>query len=253
MTVVFSKVRDHPDKINRPAQWPLPLNRRNQYNGLTLLAELAPDCVPLCFFDPQYRGVLDKMQYGNEGESRGRRRSELTQMGEPEIVQFIQAIANTLIPSGHLFLWIDKYHLCTGVNHWLPDGLSIVDLITWDKGKIGMGYRTRRQSEHLMVIQKSPKRAKGVWQKHDIPDVWTETPNNPDAGFDADAIPDVWRETVSRNGHTHRKPVKLQAALIEAVTLPGDVVLDPAAGSYSALDAALQVNRNFLGCDLWSE
>ena len=233
MTVVFSKVRDHPDKINRPTEWPLPLNRRHKYNGLTLLAQLDADCVPLCFFDPQYRGVLDKMQYGNEGESRGRRRSELTQMREPEIVQFIQAIANTLIPSGHLFLWIDKYHLCTGVNPWLPEGLSIVDLITWDKGKIGMGYRTRRQSEHLLVIQKSPKRAKGVWQKHDIPDVWTET--------------------VSRNGHTHRKPVELQAALIEAVTLPGDVVLDPAAGSYSALDAALQVNRQFLGCDLWME
>ena len=233
MTVVFSKVRDHPAPVNRPAEWPLPLNRRNKYNGLELLAQLAPDCVPLCFFDPQYRGVLDKMQYGNEGKSRGKRRAELPQMREPEIIDFIQAIAKTLIPSGHLLLWIDKYHLCTGVNPWLPDNLSIVDLITWDKGKIGMGYRTRRQSEYLLVIQKSPKRAKGVWQKHDIPD--------------------IWMETVSKNGHTHPKPVKLQAALIEAVTLPGDVVLDPAAGSYSALDAALQVDRQFLGCDLWSE
>ena len=233
MTVVFSTVRERPALINKPAEWPLPLNRRNQYNGLALLAELEPDCVPLCFFDPQYRGILDKMQYGNEGESRGRRRSELIQMSEEEISEFIQGIAKTLIPSGHLLLWVDKYHLCTGVNGWLPDGLSIVDLITWNKDKIGMGYRSRRQSEHLLVIQKSPKRAKGVWQKHDIPDVWTET--------------------VIKNGHTHRKPVQLQSALIQAVTLPGDVVLDPAAGSYSVLDAATQADRQFLGCDLWSE
>ncbi len=233
MTVVFSTIRERPAQINKPAEWPLPLNRRNQYNGLALLAELEPDCVPLCFFDPQYRGILDKMQYGNEGESRGRRRSELTQMNDAEISEFIQGIAKTLIPSGHLLLWVDKYHLCTGVNGWLPDGLSIVDLITWNKDKIGMGYRSRRQSEHLLVIQKSPKRAKGVWQKHDIPDVWTET--------------------VTKNGHTHRKPVQLQAALIQAVTLPGDVVMDPAAGSYSVLDAATQADRQFLGCDLWSE
>ena len=231
MTVVFSTVRERPALINKPAEWPLPLNRRNQYNGLALLAELEPDCVPLCFFDPQYRGILDKMRYGNEGESRGRRRSELIQMSEEEISEFIQGIAKTLIPSGHLLLWVDKYHLCTGVNGWLPNCLSIVDLITWNKDKIGMGYRSRRQSEHLLVIQKSPKRAKGVWQKHDIPDVWTET--------------------VTKNGHTHRKPVQLQAALIQAVTLPGDVVLDPAAGSYSVLDAATQANRQFLGCDLW--
>ena len=230
MTAVFSPIRERPALVNQPAEWPLPLNRRNEYNGLDLLAELPPECLPLGIFDPQYRGVLDKLQYGNEGKSRGRRRAALTQMREPEIAAFIQGLARTLIPSGHLLLWIDKYHLCTGVNGWLPPGLSIVDLITWDKGRMGMGYRTRRQSEYLLVMQKAPKRAKGVWQKHDIPDVWTET--------------------VSGSGHAHRKPVGLQAALMEAVTLPGDVVLDPAAGSYSVLDAARQTGRQFLGCDL---
>ena len=253
MTVVFSTVRERPALVNHPAEWPLPLNQRNTYDGLALLAKLEPASVPACFFDPQYRGVLDKMQYGNEGKSRGKRRSELTQMGEPEISEFIQGIARTLIPSGHLFLWIDKYHLCTGVNGWLPGCLSIVDLITWDKGRMGMGYRSRRQSEYLLVIQKAPKRAKGVWQKHDIPDTWTESPGHQSSELDAGDIPDVWSETVTRNGHTHRKPVGLQAALIEAVTLPEDVVLDPAAGSYSVLEAAQQSGRQFLGCDLWSE
>ena len=27
-------------------------------------------CTPLVFFDPQYRGVLDKLKYGNEGADR---------------------------------------------------------------------------------------------------------------------------------------------------------------------------------------
>ena len=187
-------------------------------------------------FDPQYRGILDKMQYGNEGVSRGQRRSGLPQMPEDTIAAFIEGIARALIPSGHLFLWMDKFHLCQGVRPWLErEGLNleIVDLVTWDKGRMGMGYRTRRVSEYLLIVQKRPKRAKGVWQKHDIPD--------------------VWNESIPPKAGVHAKPVNLQAALIAAVTDPGDVVLDPAAGSYSVMTAAQQAGRQFLGCDPGSE
>ena len=212
-------------------QWPLPLNQRNQFDGLDLLAALDAETVPLCIFDPQYRGILDKMQYGNEGVSRGQRRSGLLQMSEETIGEFIAGIAEALIPSGHLFLWIDKFHLCTGVRPWVGNwGLEVVDLVTWNKDRIGMGYRTRRVGEYLLILQKPPKRAKGVWQRHDIPDVVTEK--------------------VDRIGIVHPKPVNLQARLIEAVTDPGDVVLDPAAGSYSVMAAAHLVGRQFLGCDI---
>lgn len=229
---VFAATRAPVVGRSAAVEWPLPLNRRNRCDGLKLLAMLQDATVPLCVFDPQYRGILDKMQYGNEGESRGRRRSELPQMDEDTIARFIAGIARVLTPSGHLFLWVDKFHLCSGVGQWTErPGLEIVDLVTWNKGRMGMGYRTRRYSEYLLILQKRPKRAKGVWQRHDIPDVWTE-------------------KAAPGQGSVHPKPVKLQAALIEAVTDPGDVVLDPAAGSYSALAAARQAGRRFLGCDI---
>ena len=229
---VFSTERQPTATIHRKQGWPLPLNRQNRYNGLDLLAQMEPASVPLCIFDPQYRGILDKMQYGNEGISRGRARSELPQMSDATITAFIRGIAKVLIPSGHLFLWVDKFRLCTGVEQWLDRwGLATVDLVTWNKGRMGMGYRTRRYAEHLVIAQKLPKRAKGVWQRHDIPDVWTETV-------------DHW------SGHAHAKLVLLQGALIEAVTDPGDVILDPAAGSYSVLEAALGEGRQFWGCDV---
>ena len=212
-------------------QWPLPLNQRNQSDGLDLLAALDAETIPLCIFDPQYRGILDKMQYGNEGVSRGRARSSLPQMSEETIVEFIAGISRVLVPSGHLFLWVDKFHLCTGVGHWVGQwGLEVVDLVTWNKERMGMGYRTRRVGEYLLILQKPPKRAKGVWQSHDIPDVITEK--------------------VEKIGNVHPKPVDLQARLIEAVTDCGNVVLDPAAGSYSVMTAAHQVGRQFLGCDI---
>lgn len=215
--------------------FPLPsdlrFNTRLKMDGLDFLARLPEEEVPLAFLDPQYRGVLDKLAYGNEGVNRGRRRAALQQMDEATIAAFIQGIDRALRASGHLFLWLDKFHLCSGFSPWLTGTrLEVVDMITWDKGRMGMGYRSRRQSEHLVVLQKAPRRARGVWTAHDIPD--------------------VWRERVERGRHTHRKPVELQARLIAAVTVPGDLVIDPAAGSFSVLEACQGQGRRFLGCDI---
>jgi site-specific DNA-methyltransferase (adenine-specific) len=205
------------------------LDGQNEADGLLLLRSLPEGGFPLCFFDPQYRGVLDRQKYGNEGK-RQQERSRLPQMDEGLVVAFVRAIDRVLMPSGHLLLWVDKFHLCTGVSPWLAaTGLGIVDLLVWDKQRIGMGYRTRRKSEYCLILQKAPLRAKGVWRRHDIPDVVAER---------------------TETGFTHAKPVGLQASLIEALTNAGDIVLDPAAGSYSVLAACARTNRRFLGCDV---
>ena len=92
---------------------------RLKMDGLDFLARLPGDAIPLAFLDPQYRGVLDKLAYGNEGRGRGRARAALQQMDEEAIANFIQAIDRVLAPGGHLFLWLDKFHLCTGFAPWL--------------------------------------------------------------------------------------------------------------------------------------
>ena len=70
-------------------------------------------------------------------------------------------------------------------------------MIVWNKGKIGMGYRTRRKSEYLIVFQKSPVKVKGCWTYH--------------------AIPDVWEEKTPKT-HSHSKPGELQRRLIAATS-----------------------------------
>ena len=108
-------------------------------DGLDLMGTLADDAVPAVFFDPQYRGVLDKLAYGNEGKAWGRARASLVQMTKPVILQFLGEIARILRPSGHLFLWTDKFHLCSGCTGWFTQWpVEVVDLVTWDKGRIGM-------------------------------------------------------------------------------------------------------------------
>ena len=207
------------------------LNDKNVCDGLQLLLNIHDKVITGCFFDPQYRGIMEKMKYGNEGETRQIERSSLDQMNEVVIKSFINEIDRVLINSGHLFLWIDKFHLCEGTSEWFKNtSLHVVDLITWDKGKIGMGYRTRRKSEYLLVLQKEPIRAKGVWCKHDIPDVWTEK--------------------ITGKIHPHQKPLHLQKSLISAISSKSDYILDPCAGSYSILTACKEISRNFIGSDL---
>lgn len=205
------------------------LNQVNKMCGLQLLSYIENGTIKACFFDPQYRGLLDKINYGNH--KREVRRKALPQMPETMIMDFIKEIDRTLTPSGHLFLWIDKFQLTEGYQHWLKDtNLNIVDLIVWEKHKIGMGYRSRNKCEFLLVLQKSPKRVKGVWTIHNIPN--------------------VWKEKVDTNSHPHAKPIGLQATLIEAVSLENDLILDPAMGSGSVLTACQKVNRNFVGADI---
>ncbi|MCY3878894.1 MAG: DNA methyltransferase [Rhodobacteraceae bacterium] len=227
---VFSNVRD---RNSSPVQLPDPLvtDKALQMDGLDLLSMLQPDSIPAVFFDPQYRGILDRMKYGNEGLQREKRRALLPAMTEETIGRFLGLVATVLVPSGHLFLWVDKFSLCSGVSGWI-EGLPmrVVDLVTWDKARIGMGYRTRRTGEHLVVIQKLPVRAKGVWTVHNIRD--------------------VWREPIPKKRHTHQKPLELQQRLIEAVTAEGEIVLDPAAGSFSVMEACKATGRVFLGCDI---
>jgi len=211
----------------------LSIDEPQKMDGLSMLSKIDADSIPLVFFDPQYRAILDKQKYGNEGETRGKRSDELPQMTEDVIAEFVREIERILIPSGHLMLWVDKYILCNGFGKFIDGSkFETVDLITWNKDRMGMGYRTRRFGEHLIIFQKPPKRAKGVWHVHDIPDVWTEKIENGD-----------------RN-HTHAKPIGLQKRLIEAVTNIGDIVVDPAAGGYSVMRAAMEVGRHFLGCDI---
>ena len=192
---------------------------------------LDDNSVKCSFFDPQYRGILDNLKYGNEGQTRGKSRHELQQMTETTIVEFIDGLNRVISPSGYLFLWVDKFHLCQGTLSWLVNtNLKIVDMITWNKCRMGMGYRSRRLSEYLIVIQKEPIKARSTWTDH--------------------SIPDIWDEKIDKKVHTHQKPIGLIKRLIEATTIEGDLICDPAAGSYVVLEACRSSHRNFIGGDI---
>lgn len=211
-------------------------DRRNyDMDGLELLKRIPDASIPYVIFDPQYDHLLQHMKFGyKKGEGRMHKRVALPPQNAMDLWRFGQEIARILKPSGHVSLWMDTHILCeTDPLEIFTDAegnteMNRVDLIVWDKIKMGLGARSRHQCEFFMTFQKNPKRAKGCWNSHSIRDV----------------TPEAVRKT-----HPHSKPVGLQAQLIKALVPKGGVVVDPTAGGFSTMIAAHSVGRRFLGCE----
>jgi site-specific DNA-methyltransferase (adenine-specific) len=81
-------------------------------DALALLRSLPEESYPpLVFFDPQYRGVLDKLKFGNEG-ARQKERLKLPPMTGDYIDACCREAMRLLIPSGYLMMWSDTFNLC---------------------------------------------------------------------------------------------------------------------------------------------
>lgn len=207
-------------------------NARQQIDAVDLLSRI-PDRLAAVFnFDPQYRAVLDKLSFGNEG-ARQSERAALKSMDDDTIAFVVEEGARVLKPSGMMFLWMDKFSLASGHWHrWVrrSRSLQVVDLLAWNKMRPGMGRRLRCVTEYMVVLQKEPTRAKGCWNDHSIRDAWSESSD--------------------RRIHPHAKPYVLTERLIRATTKPGDIIIDPCAGGYGVLEACQATGREFIGGDL---
>lgn len=207
-------------------------NSRQKMDAVELLSRIPNNLATMFWFDPQYRAVLDKLSFGNEG-ARQAGRAALKSMDDDDIAFVVEEAARVLAPSGLLMLWMDKFSLASG--HWhrwtrRAKTLQVVDLLSWNKMRPGMGRRLRCVTEYLVILQKEPTRAKGCWDDHGIRDAWSESSD--------------------RRIHAHAKPYVLTERLIRCATKAGDVVIDPCAGGYGVLEACRASGREFIGGDL---
>jgi site-specific DNA-methyltransferase (adenine-specific) len=124
-------------------------------DALVLLRSLPAGCTPLVFFDPQHRGILDKLKFGNEG-ARQKGRAVLPAMTDDyiDIDPCYRDFARFSTAGGYLMRWIDTFGLCEGHHQRIADCYKCVDLIAWDNLRIWMGKRTRRRGDYLVVLQK---------------------------------------------------------------------------------------------------
>jgi site-specific DNA-methyltransferase (adenine-specific) len=111
------------------------------------------------------------------------------------------------------------------------DGLQFFHSVIWDKLNPGLGWRFRRQHEMVMVAHRTG--GKLAWADDNV------------------AVPNVQSLGPPRNRqHPNEKPLELPARFITWHTQPGDLVLDPFAGSGTTIRAAKNLGRRAIGIEL---
>jgi site-specific DNA-methyltransferase (adenine-specific) len=194
-------------------------------DALNLLCALSAGCAPLAFFDPQHRGVLDRLKFGNEG-SRQRGRTRLPSMSDEYIDAWCREIARA----------------------W---GISCaLDGHVWPmRGPPSPRQQDRQAGRPHRLGFVAYMHEQAVAPARRLSACLTEAPVTARTWRDH-AIPSRWPEKVDQAVHPHIKPIGLISRLIAAVTEPGDLIIDPAAGSFVVMKAAKQLDRHFVGCDV---
>ena len=195
----------------------LKYNQRQRMDGLELLQGLPERFAHVVYLDPQR-------------EEDARNDVVLPSMSAP-YGEWIEQAERVLVPNGSLILWLEGSSYEGGTyERWLPDSLEVVVRGTWRPQGFNPEESGKRE-EHVIVAHKMVPHSAHLYE-HRLPlpyQWWRATPNT--EGF--------WE-----------KPYSLVGELIRPVTVPGDLVVDPAAGSYSTLAACLEEKRLFLGCDI---
>lgn len=126
----------------------------------------------------------------------------------------------------HFYLFCDQETMFVAKPIAEKVGFKFWKPIVWDKKAIGMGYHYRARYEFILFFEKGKRKLNNLG----IPDVLE--------------CKRVWR------GYPTEKPVNLIEILLEQSTKEEDLIIDPFFGSGSALIAAINTNRNYLGCDI---
>lgn len=212
-------------------------------DSLELMRAIPDGSVPMIWTDPPYGhanqdGDLAAARVGVKGA----RQSEAAPIANDRPEDYEPLIRGFLSESARIMRPASCCCCCGGggpsptfarLSLWMDEALSFFHAVVWDKSGAGhgLGWRYRRNYEFVMVAHR--KGGKLSWNERRA------------------AVPNVANvRPVRARLHPNEKPVALMRWFIENHTEPGDLVLDPFAGSGATGEAAIASGREFIGFEL---
>jgi site-specific DNA-methyltransferase (adenine-specific) len=140
--------------------------------------------------------------------------------------ELLPEIYRVLKKNTHFYMFCDQETMfvvkpiaeACGFKFWKP--------IIWDKVSLGMGYHYRARYECILFFEKGKRKLNNL------------------------GIPDILTFKRVRGGYPTEKPVGLTKVLIDQSSRPGELVVNPFMGSASVGVAALDLGREYAGCDI---
>ena len=167
--------------------------------------------------------VVTDPPYGTEGLGGGYGREHLTIECDESldtVAAALPAVTRVLKPNSWFAMFSATKTRFDLETLLVAAGIGALGEVVWDKGAPGLGYHIRYAHETVLVRR---------WGK-------PHRPNDP--------LLSVYRHTArGDSSHPHEKPVGLMRRLIRWTTQPGDLILDPFAGSGTTGVAAVAEGR----------
>ena len=170
----------------------------------------------------------------------------------------LEAARRVLTPDGSLFFHIDprEAHYCKVLLDGLFGRGSFVNEIIWAYD-YGARTRTRWPAKHDVIFWYARDPSHYVFNYADIDRVPYLAPGlvGPEKAARGKTPTDVWWQTIvsptgkERTGYPTQKPVKILERIVRVHSDPGDLVVDPFAGSGTTGEAAARLGRDYLLVD----
>ena len=225
-------------------------------DSLRLLSRWPSRSVDMIFADPPYR-------LSNGGYSCQNGRRALVDKGEWDVARtvdedddfnlsWLRQCQRVLKPSGTL--WVSgTQHVIFSLGFGMQRlGYHVLNTVTWLKPNASPNLSCRFFTHSTeLLIWASPARSTPL--RHTFNYKQMKAENGGKQMRDVWEIPVPARSEKLLGKHPTQKPLRLMRRIVAASTNPGDLVLDPFAGSASTGVASLELGRSFVGIELEEE
>src|SRR5438067_9680347 len=236
---------------------------------LERLAELPDGCADLVFADPPFNIGYDYDVYDD-------RRAKRDYLAWADT--WLEAAVRVLSPTGSFFLAIGDEFAAEHKVRLDGLGLTLRNWVVWHYTfGVSCTRKFNRSHAHILYYVRDPRRFTFNADAIRVPsarqttyadrranplgklpdDTWVLRPQEEDRCFPPDS--DTWYVSrvcgtfKERTGHPCQMPEAVLERIVRVSSNPGDLVLDPFAGSGTTLAAAKRLGRRYLGMELSEE
>lgn len=202
---------------------------------IEVMRGMAAESVDLVVTDPPY-GIAFNSNMSNDEEYRGNLKSVNGVLNDgkdnaPFLSEAIDELARVMKPDSHIY-WFTRWDKIAEQMPLLERYFNIKNALVWDKGGVSMGDLLGSYSgnyETILFARKGRRELNEVDGCRRHPDILS--------------YPKIPARQLR---HSHEKPEDLIEFLIRKSSNPGEVVLDPFAGSGTTAAVAKRLGREFI-------